>query len=182
MKQFRGLFILSALILMLWMPQSAAAQGETAQCDYVRLHILAESDDPWDQAVKLCVRDAVRACTAQLLANCADADDAWQTLARHQNEILLTAQDCARACGFENEISLEMGVFPFPERVYGEETVPAGDYRAVRILLGAGEGRNWWCVLYPSLCLPQEAASLDEISFYSELHQFFLRLWKKVCA
>ena len=67
--------------------------------------------------------------------------------------------------GYAGEVDAAAGVFEFPDRRYGGVFVPAGDYRALRVVIGAGEGHNWWCVLYPSLCLPEGAEG--EMRFHS---------------
>ncbi len=176
MKHVRGLLILTALLAVLTLYAAPAA----AQPDYIRLHIVAASDSAWDQSVKLCVRDAIRIHTRQLLADCADADAAWQLLEAHREELLAVARDCAMDCGYDGPVALETGVYPFPDRTYGDELVPAGDYRAIRILLGEGAGHNWWCVVYPSLCLPEDADVSEPVQFYSEIHGFLMRLWEVI--
>lgn len=65
---------------------------------------------------------------------------------------------------------------PFPDRVYARELVPAGDYRAIRITIGKGEGRNWWCMVYPSMCLPEDADVDAPVEFYSSVCRWFMRL------
>ena len=121
--------------------------------DYVRLHVIAQSDSAQDQALKLWVRDGVRAVSAALLKDCDSADEAWETLTEHSALLEGTARLFARLGGFSGEVKALLGEYDFPDRLYGDELVPAGRYRAVRIVLGEGAGRNWWCVLYPSLCV-----------------------------
>ena len=78
-------------------------------------------------------------------------------------------------------MTVETGVFAFPDRIYGELFVPAGDYRALRVTLGEGEGHNWWCVLYPSLCVLDETAyyagEVPPIEFYSSVGRFLSDLF-----
>ena len=168
------------LILLMMLAILAAPLGAAAQPDYIRLHIVADSDSLIDQSIKRGVRDAIREYTSALLAGCDDADAAWDALALHQDELLTVAKERAALYGFEEEISLELGVFPFPDRLYGDELVPAGDYRAVRIILGEGEGHNWWCVVYPSLCLPEEADADRPVEFYSSICRWVLRMWEVI--
>ena len=175
MKHYRRIVIFFCLSIVLLLPVRAAAQP-----DYVRLHIIAASDSLTDQSIKLGVRDAIREYTAALLAGCSSTDEAWQTLEAHKDDLLCTAQKCASLYGHEGSVSLEMGVFPFPDRTYAGELVPAGEYRAVRIVLGEGSGRNWWCVVYPSLCLPEEADADKPLEFYSSIWRWALRLWEVI--
>lgn len=129
----------------------------------IRLHVIAESDSEIAQARKLKVRDAVLECVREMLGDCENAESAWSLLNERLGEIESAARIAAEADGFSGEIRAETGVFPFPDRDYGGVFVPAGDYRAVRIVIGAGEGRNWWCVLYPTLCVPPESAKRSVI-------------------
>lgn len=171
MKPLRLFFLL--LFLLALCPFSASA---TDTPDYIRLHILADSNSLSDQSIKLGVRDAVREYASSLLSDCTNPDTAWELLKEHQEELLCTARTRAAAYGFKDAVSIELGVFPFPDRTYGGELVPAGDYRAVRIILGEGEGRNWWCVIYPSLCLPDEADVDRPIEFYSSILRWLMKI------
>ena len=175
MNRYRRIISLIILPLLLVLPLRAAAQP-----DYLRLHIVAASDSLIDQSVKLGVRDAIREYTAALLAGCSSTDEAWQALEAHRDDLLSAAQKSASLYGHEGSVTLETGVFPFPDRTYAGELVPAGDYRAVRIVLGEGEGRNWWCVVYPSLCLPEEADADKPLEFYSSICRWALRLWEVI--
>lgn len=172
--------LLRFLFLLILLAAVALPAGASAQPDYIRLHIVANSDSLNDQSVKLCIRDDIRALASSLLADCSDSDEAWQILLNHQNELLAAAQENARRYGFGGDVSLEMGVFPFPDRTYGGELVPAGDYRALRITLGRGEGRNWWCVVYPSLCLPEEADIDKPVEFYSSICRWAVKIWEAI--
>ena len=120
----------------------------------IRLHVVAAGDTDEAQRLKLEIRDAVLLRAQEFLAGCADADEAWQTLSGSLTGLLDAASARARELGCAERISVQLGVFSFPDRTYGGVTVPAGDYRALRVLIGPAEGQNWWCVLYPSLCLP----------------------------
>lgn len=171
MKPVR-LFLL--LLLALFAAGHSTARAETP--DYIRLHILAASDSPCDQAIKLGVRDAVREYTASLLSDCTNADDAWAILLRHQENVRSTAAATARSYGFNRPVTIEMGEFSFPDRTYGSETVPSGIYRGIRIRLDEGNGQNWWCVLYPSLCLPEDADAGRPVEFYSSILRWLMKI------
>ncbi|MDD2648180.1 MAG: stage II sporulation protein R [Eubacteriales bacterium] len=147
----------------------------------IRLHVIASDDSPEMQAVKLRVRDAVLNCTENGFADCVDSE---QALKKAQDSILqieAEARSEARSAGFDGTVKAEIGVFSFPDRVYGETSVPSGEYAALRITLGDGGGRNWWCVLYPSLCaLGQEetaALSSGEVVFESAVWRFLYSLF-----
>ena len=175
LKKLRSILIIFMILTAVVLPVRAAAQP-----DYIRLHIAASSDSLIDQAVKLGVRNAVRRYTDRLLAGCASADEAWDMLQAHQADLLAAAEEACERLGFSAGVMLELGVFPFPDRVYADELVPSGDYRAVKITLGEGEGRNWWCVVYPSLCLPEDADTDRPLEFYSSVCRWAIRLWEAI--
>lgn len=140
-------------ILILTLSALGAARGEAR--DYVRLHVAAADDTLAAQALKLEVRDAVLAQARGLLSGAADADGAWRRVKDSLPALEAAATAAARAAGYGGGVACEAGVFDFPDRRYGDTLLPAGRYRALRVVIGAGEGHNWWCVLYPDLCYPK---------------------------
>ncbi|NLF26252.1 MAG: stage II sporulation protein R [Clostridiales bacterium] len=167
---FCALVALTALAVF-----SAPASAEPIS-GFVRLHVVAEGDSDWEQQVKLAVRDACLETARELLSECEGADGAYALLNANLPKFRTAAASAANGMGFEGAIAVETGAFEFPDRLYGEVFVPAGEYRALRITLGAGEGHNWWCVLYPSLCVLDESAYFageqPPIEFYSSIGQF----------
>lgn len=160
----RRLF-LCVLILALSVPCAQAAELPPM----VRLQVAAESDAPRAQALKLALRDTCLACAQVCLAGAADADDAYMRLQAHAADFRAACEARARELGYTGAITVETGIFPFPDRIYGDLTVPAGEYRALRVTIGAGEGHNWWCVLYPSLCILNEADYAAGTMYYSRI-------------
>ena len=159
-------FVLLLILILLAGAGARAADG-TPVSDYVRLHVIADGDDARAQSLKMRVRDAALGCARTLLSNCADADAAWDTVRDNLPLFEAVARQRARALGYYGTIKAEAGVFAFPDRRYGDVLVPAGDYRALRVVIGKGKGRNWWCVLYPSLCLPEELDHGEPVQFHS---------------
>lgn len=145
--------------------------------EYVRLHVLAEDDTETAQALKLKVRDACLKYAQGLLKNCESADQAWDEVNEHIDELSFAAQFAAETNGFKGEVHAETGVFSFPDRQYGETIVPAGDYRALRIIIGEGEGKNWWCVLYPSMCMPEGYEPGMKVEFYSSIGRWLRQVF-----
>ena len=143
--------------------QSAVRSG-----DLVRIHILAHDDTQAQQEIKLHVRDAILAAFTPLLQGASSGAEAAQIVQENLDLAQRTAENAAAEMGFAQAVRTEFGVFPFPERVYGSQVVPAGDYQALRILLGDAKGRNWWCVMYPPLCFSGEDYE-GEIRFESSL-------------
>ena len=139
--------------------------------------MVAADDSASAQALKLKVRDACLAAARPLLAGCADAGDAWARVNARLGELARAASAAARREGFPGAVTVETGVYAFPERQYGDALVPAGRYRALRVVIGEGQGRNWWCVLYPSLCLPEAYADGQPVRFHSALWDWLRRLF-----
>ena len=119
----------------------------------LRLHIRANSDSESDQALKLQVRDALLPYTAELFAECDDLDGAVTVAAAQKDAITAHINSTLADLGADYSASVRIGREEFPERNYGGTVYPAGEYTALIVELGEGEGENWWCVLFPSLCL-----------------------------
>lgn len=163
-----GLFILAAVLLlaMLALPWAVAlSEGYTQEEEellqayrsgqIIRLHILADSNTPEDQCIKLHVRDRIIEAFGRCLAK-ADgqtADERFEALCAHKESMARVARIAAAELGYHGSITVEAGVLSLPEKRYGHVLLPEGEYRALRITLGSGQGRNWWCILYPQLCL-----------------------------
>ncbi len=127
--------------------------AKTAMVDsLLRLHVIANGDSAREQAVKLMVRDAVLAKLSDELMQAENVEDACSIVKRREDEIIMTAKQVLDAVGDDSSVRMEAGRFAFPVRMYGDIPVPAGEYEAVRIILGEGKGKNWWCVLFPPLC------------------------------
>jgi len=130
----------------------------------IRLHVIANSNSAFDQELKLKVRDQVIQVANRLFAGVQSRDEALRILRQHEDKFLTPAREVIAASGKQYPIRLEIGDFDFPTRSYGNVTLPAGKYRAARFVIGAGAGRNWWCVLFPPLCLLEEVQGVEKIS------------------
>lgn len=126
----------------------------------VRLHVLANSNSEEDQAVKLAVRDAILDMTVPLLQDCQTKEEAVFLLEENRELLTETAQAVLREEGFEDTVRIEMGLEDYPTRTYDSLCFPAGEYVSMRVELGEAEGQNWWCCLFPPLCLG--AATVNE--------------------
>lgn len=118
-----------------------------------RLHIRANSDTAADQALKLQVRDGLLPFTAELFADCEGLSDAVRVANDEKDAITAHINSTLEDLGADYSASIRIGREEFPERNYGGTVYPAGEYTALIVELGEGEGQNWWCVLFPSLCL-----------------------------
>ena len=118
-----------------------------------RLHIRANSNSDADQATKLAVRDALLPFTAELFADCGGLSDAVLVAEAEKDAITAHINASLSALGADYSARINIGKENFPERNYAGEVYPAGEYTALIVELGEGVGDNWWCVLFPSLCL-----------------------------
>lgn len=125
----------------------------------LRLHILADSDSPEDQDLKLLVRDALLNASEELFSGCDTLEEMKARAIEEKETIRLLAQNVLEQHGCTDKVTVQLVQMEFDERKYEEITMPAGAYDALRILIGEGKGQNWWCVMYPPLCLP---AASDE--------------------
>ncbi len=119
----------------------------------VRLHVLANSDSEEDQALKLKVRDAVLQVTGPMLEGCRDQNEAMQRLNAGMGEIRSAAEEVIAREGRGERVTLELGEEEYPKRDYDRFCFPSGTYVSLRIAIGEAEGKNWWCCLFPRLCL-----------------------------
>ena len=137
----------------------AAACGQLPR-DVVRLHVVANSNGAEDQAVKLLVRDAVLEEAARWYQGAGSMEEASSQLCTHLQSIGGAARQGLGEQGGGYSATAQMTEMYFPTRDYGDFRLPAGRYRTLRVTLGEGAGKNWWCVVFPSLCLP--AATQEE--------------------
>ena len=178
-------WIALAMLLALGLGRAQTAEAPDARHEgkgdvderYVRLHVIADSDDDAAQALKLTVRDACLSGARAFLEDCGDAEEAWTRVNDNLDALERTAREAARAGGWEGKVAAETGVYAFPECRYGDVTVPAGEYRALRVVIGRGEGHNWWCVLFPSLCVPGELTPGEPVVFYSSVWRWIRSWW-----
>ena len=145
---------LLAVLTAAWLhiDRSAAACQASIAGKILRLHVLANSDSPEDQALKLTVRDGI---LSYMDANAPDFQDvheakAWTSL--HMEDLQKTAEEILLSQGCDDTVSLELAACYFPVKTYDDLTFPAGDYEALRVKIGEAKGQNWWCVMYPPLC------------------------------
>ena len=149
-------FVLAALCCFF---PFAAACGQRPG-DVVRLHVVANSNGAEDQAVKLLVRDAVLEEAARWYQGAGSMEEASSQLCTHLQSIAGAARQVLGEQGVGYSATAQMTEMYFPTRDYGDFRLPAGRYRTLRVTLGEGAGKNWWCVVFPSLCLP--AATQEE--------------------
>lgn len=149
-RRVLALFVACLVCTALW---AEATQVRLAS-QVIRLHVLANSDREEDQALKLEVRDRVLETTSALLAGETEPQAAAILLNQHLEDIAQTAAQEISAQGHDDRVEVRLEQTWFPTRQYQGISLPAGNYLALRVLIGAAEGHNWWCVVFPNLCLP----------------------------
>lgn len=165
-KRITCIVILMFFVLTAASATLVQAEQQRLSGKLIRLHVVANSDSAHDQAVKLEVRDAVIAAAKTLLDG---ADDPRAALEGQLDVIAQAAE--ARLCelGENLPVTVRLGKERFPTREYDTFALPAGVYEALRVSIGAAEGHNWWCVVFPSLCL---TSSMDELELAAQTAGF----------
>ena len=169
------------------------------ECSFIRentlrLHILANSVSPADQALKLKIRDAVLSCSGELFSGCDTRQKMISAAQEQLPKIQQVAEQTALHNGYELPVTVSVTDMFFETRRYDHVILPAGTYTAVRIELGAAAGKNWWCVLYPPLCVSaaqtgfteEEAQISDSLLQQDALPHYRARLavvewWETLC-
>lgn len=128
------------------------ALTETLSNKILRLHIIANSDNEDDQALKMEIKDAVVSYMQNYLKNSSSVSETSEIVLSHKTDILNICHDIAAKHNKDYDISLDITTSHFPIKAYGDIVLPSGDYNALKITLGKAEGKNWWCILYPPLC------------------------------
>lgn len=162
------------------------------QCDSIRdkmlrMHVIANSDSAEDQALKLKVRDAVLTAGEELFNGSLTADDAEEKITPHIEKLEQTALSVIQSEGFDYSVKVTVADEYFRTRVYDNAvTLPAGYYTAIKVVIGEGAGQNWWCVMFPPMCLPSASKECNiddylskdetEIVTNNEKYQFKFKL------
>lgn len=135
----------------------------------VRFHVKANSDTREDQENKLAVRDALLDEMNGILGKQENRNTVCLTLREHMEQLETCAREVLDERGCSQEVKVTLGQSWFPQKTYGEYTFPSGEYEALKVTIGKGEGHNWWCMLYPSLCFPDALHPVPEERSASEL-------------
>lgn len=163
MKGIEAILLVGIILTFLTsMINRTVAASSEVRSETLRLHIIANSDSEEDQALKLKIRDAVLESTGELFADVSGKTEAIAAAEYSSDDIKSIAETVIAEEGFEYPVQVELTKMWFETRTYDGFTLPAGDYDAVRIIIGAGEGKNWWCVMYPALCVPGAEESIEK--------------------
>ena len=153
MKKLRGGVVLLILIyIMVFTGEGKQREPAYNPYNLVRFHVIANSDLPEDQAIKEEVRDLLLAEINTDLAQVTEKAELQKIINRDLIKIKGLAENYLNSKGYNEEVRVEYGEFPFPIKAYGPLVLPAGNYKALKVTIGQGQGSNWWCVLFPPLC------------------------------
>lgn len=156
----RGIVLIVSMLIVAASLTVVSALGDfRVQCEEIsekvlRLHILADSDSEEDQQLKLKVRDAILEESESLFSTSQNKADAMKIIVKNKERIERLAKETLQANGCTDSVTAELTEVYFNTRTYGEITMPAGYYDALQVKIGSGEGKNWWCVLFPAMCVP----------------------------
>ena len=157
--------VLCALLCGFWLGEEQAELAGRV----IRFHVIANSDSPEDQALKLQVRDAVLSATQEFYPQKASLEEARDALSDHLGELARTGQETVEAAGYDYPVTASLEKCWFPTKEYDGFALPAGEYTALRVVIGAGEGQNWWCVVFPPLCLGSVSETTQETALEAGL-------------
>lgn len=153
MKKIAKILTFSLLILALIWCATVIADRQTLSDGLIRLHVVGASDSQEDQRIKLQVRDALMDCLQQRLPETADVETAREALNGLLSQLENTANGVLADAGVADRAKVTLTREEFPTRDYDTFSLPAGVYHSLRVTIGEGQGKNWWCVVFPSLCL-----------------------------
>lgn len=158
MKNFKNLkryFIITLLLLVYTLIYSFSYANNIVSdlSDSVfRLHVIANSDSDEDQNLKYLVRDELISYMNRLCTNISSKEEAITIANEHINDFYMIAEKVIIDNNFDYNVKISIGNFPFPTKTYGDISLPAGFYDALKVEIGEAKGQNWWCVMFPSLC------------------------------
>lgn len=151
-----GITIILSLLLFLYTIICAISYVSAVSTDIsdsvFRLHVIANSNSDEDQALKYKVRDNLLNYMNNICKDCSSKEEAIRIVSEHQEEFKQVALETIKNEGYSYDVRIEIGNFEFPTKQYGDISLPAGFYDALKVEIGKAEGRNWWCVMFPSLC------------------------------
>lgn len=149
--------VAAAMLTGIWLSGEQAALADSV----IRLHVIANSDSTADQALKLQVRDKILQQAESLYPEGADAETACKSIQTHLPRLAQAGQQVVREQGYDYPVTAAVKEVWFPTKQYQGFSLPAGNYTALQIVIGEGSGQNWWCVVFPPLCLGSVTEELD---------------------
>lgn len=160
-KMGKCVFACALLAAFVWCG-TVIADRQRLNEELIRLHVVANSDRVEDQELKLLVRDAIITSLRQALADVRDTEQAKEYLQENLPKLQELANKTLDATGSAQQAVVTLCREGFPTRQYNTFSLPAGIYEALRVTIGDGAGKNWWCVVFPSLCVPQTSQGFSD--------------------
>ncbi len=151
-KLFAGILAIVILLIFTRMITYTENVNEGLSDNLIRLHVVANSDSPEDQELKRTVRDAILEYVRSKVKDSENVDQTRSIILENIPGITALAEQTIAASGSSYDVRTTLGNYPFPTKSYGDIMLPAGQYQALRVVIGNGDGANWWCVLFPPLC------------------------------
>ena len=150
------MIIILSFLLFIYTSICAISYAQNVSTDIAnsvfRLHVIANSDTPQDQDLKYKVRDNLLKYMNEICANCVTKQEAIDLVNKNKNKFGQIAEDTIKEEGYSYNVNIRIGNFQFPTKNYGDISLPAGYYDALRVEIGEAKGQNWWCVMFPPLC------------------------------
>ena len=172
--------IILSFLLFIYTTICAMSYAQSVSSDIAesvfRLHVIANSDSQEDQDLKYVVRDNLLSYMNELCKNTTNKEEAIKIAKQHENDFKQIALQTIREQGFSYDVNVRIGNFEFPTKHYGDISLPAGFYDALRVEIGKAKGQNWWCVMFPPLCfvdvssgiVPEESKELMQDNLNEE--------------
>lgn len=152
MKRFFVLLSLLTLFIFVSALSYVNAVSEDIANSVFRLHVIANSDSKEDQELKLKVRDSLLSYMNTLAKDCSSKEEVVTLAKEHQEKFKEIAEKVICNNGYSYPVTIQIGTSDFPTKTYGDISLPAGTYDALRVQIGEAKGKNWWCVMFPPLC------------------------------
>ena len=161
-KKIKISICVSMIVAIIFSICSFAKTSEQIRSDVLRLHVIANSDSSVDQNLKIRLRDFLLEEGKSIFDGSVNVENAVKKIEPQIHALEKSAKEFIRASGFDYEVKISLSREYFTTRTYETVTLPAGKYLALRVVIGSGEGHNWWCVMFPPMCVPA-ADKKDEI-------------------
>lgn len=159
------------LVVILFAAGTLIADKQTLRNDVIRLHVVGASDSEYDQNIKLAVKDAITNYVQKALGSAVSAEQAKEYLQDHLSALKSVANDTLNRLGSKDRAVITLTREEFNVREYDTFSLPSGIYESLRVEIGKAKGRNWWCVVFPSLCLPASQEEFEDVAVSSGMNQ-----------
>lgn len=174
-KRIEKASMIALSVMILWSAWSGSVMN-SIQTNMTRLHVIADSDTAEAQALKLKVRDRVLETATVLTSECKTSDEAREVIVQNLSRIQDEASNVVKDNGYDLPVRTQLDTEYYPIRHYDTFSLPSGDYTSLKVIIGEGKGKNWWCVLFPPLCIAAAEGTASEYAEYTGLTESDWRL------